>query len=110
MNIKKSNGNLLCINRFQKIRNFYEHILFTAIYFLDFLHRHYVFQPQRFEGWLFPRNVVVEKHRDDGESPKEQIAVMQHHRQKHLEKNILFTLQLTDRLYFFKEARNHEVQ
>jgi hypothetical protein len=70
----------------------------TAIYFLDFIDRPYVFQPQRFEGWLFPRhqvnlfwwlrsirlasiggvgspddegrtiprNVVVEKHGDDG--------------------------------------------
>jgi hypothetical protein len=33
----------------------------TEIYFLDFIHRPYVFQPLRFEGWLFPRNVVVEK-------------------------------------------------
>jgi hypothetical protein len=23
---------------------------------LDFIHRPYVFQPQRFEGWLFPRH------------------------------------------------------
>jgi hypothetical protein len=26
--------------------------------FLDFLHRPYVFQPQCFEGWLFPRHQV----------------------------------------------------
>jgi hypothetical protein len=74
--------------------------LYYCDLFLDFLHRPYVFQPRRFEGWLFPRhrwstdkrlarstgptrvgspddegraiprNVVVEKHRDDGESPK----------------------------------------
>jgi hypothetical protein len=31
--------------------------------------------PLRFEGWLFPRNVVVEKHGDDGESPKKYISV-----------------------------------
>jgi hypothetical protein len=28
----------------------------TAIYFLDFIHHPYVFQPQRFEGRLFPRH------------------------------------------------------
>jgi hypothetical protein len=32
--------------------------LATTIYFLDFLHRLLVSQPQRFEGWLFPRHQV----------------------------------------------------
>jgi hypothetical protein len=27
----------------------------TGIYFLDFIHRPYVFKPQRFKGWFFPR-------------------------------------------------------
>jgi hypothetical protein len=30
----------------------------TAIYSLDFIHRLYVFQPQRFEEWLSPRHQV----------------------------------------------------
>jgi hypothetical protein len=30
----------------------------TAIYYLDFIHRPYVLQPQRFKGWLFPRHQV----------------------------------------------------
>jgi hypothetical protein len=78
-----------------------------AICFLDFLHRLHVFQPLRFEGWLFPcpqvyllwwvwlmelasigapparaspRNVVVGKHGDDGESPKIDRS-KKHHRQ-----------------------------
>jgi hypothetical protein len=31
-------------------------VYITAIYSLDFFHRPYVSQPQRFEGWLFPRH------------------------------------------------------
>jgi hypothetical protein len=27
----------------------------TAIYYLDFIHRPYVLQPQRFKGWFFPQ-------------------------------------------------------
>jgi hypothetical protein len=34
-----------------------------AMYFLNFLHRPYVFQPQRFEGWLFPRQKHLEMKR-----------------------------------------------
>jgi hypothetical protein len=30
----------------------------TAIYYLNFIHRPYVLQPQRFKGWLFPRHQV----------------------------------------------------
>jgi hypothetical protein len=30
----------------------------TTLYYLDFIHRPYVLQPQRFEGWLFPRHQV----------------------------------------------------
>jgi hypothetical protein len=33
-------------------------VLITAIYYLDFIHRPYVFQPQRFKGWFFPRHQV----------------------------------------------------
>jgi hypothetical protein len=29
-----------------------------AIYYLDFIHRPYVLQPQRFKGWFFPRHQV----------------------------------------------------
>jgi hypothetical protein len=32
--------------------------LTTAIYCLDFIHRPYVLQTQRFEGWFFPRHQV----------------------------------------------------
>jgi hypothetical protein len=28
----------------------------TSIYYLDFIHCPYVLQPQRFEGWFFPRH------------------------------------------------------
>jgi hypothetical protein len=35
-----------------------KHILFAAIYYLDFIHRPYVFQPQRFGGRFFPRHQV----------------------------------------------------
>jgi hypothetical protein len=30
----------------------------TAICYLDFFHRPYVLQPQRFKGWFFPRHQV----------------------------------------------------
>jgi hypothetical protein len=29
-----------------------------AVYYLDFIHRLYVLQPQRFEGWVFLRHQV----------------------------------------------------
>jgi hypothetical protein len=69
----------LCISNF--------HTALTAIYYLYFIHRPYILQPQRFKGWFFPRhqvkpillgpvdraslyliplNVVVTKHKDDG--------------------------------------------
>jgi hypothetical protein len=33
-------------------------MIVTAIYYLDFIHRPYILQPQRLEGWLFPRHQV----------------------------------------------------
>jgi hypothetical protein len=33
-------------------------VFITVIYFLDFIHRPYVLQSQRFKGWLFPGHQV----------------------------------------------------
>jgi hypothetical protein len=41
-----------------------------------------------------PRNVVVEKHGDDGESPKNRSQEKQHHRQKYLEMNLRDSLSI----------------